>query len=296
VACFSYPDWIGPVYERAASGGARALAALARWVDLLEVNVSHYRVPDAAVASRWLAATADRPTFRFTAKLWRGYTHGPEQPTRADHAAMRSFLDALAADGRLDAVLAQFPPTLRADARARAYVVRLVEHVRGHRLAVEFRHDSWDRDDVRDELTRAGASWVVADWTPGPGWIDPRPLATSPLAYVRLHGRSEAWYQRGVGRDRRYDYLYAADELAAWVARIRRLREVAASVVVVANNHYGGQAVANALELKALLAGARVPGPASLVAAFPRLESSVDPVAPAPGVDPSAGGWFNPPG
>jgi uncharacterized protein YecE (DUF72 family) len=294
-AGFSYPDWIGPVYARGTIG-VRALSSLARWVDLLEVNVSHYRIPSPATARAWRAATADRPAFRFTAKLWRGYTHGPPAPSRADHAAQRAFFDAMAEDGRLDAVLAQFPPSFRAGPRERAYVARLAGHVAGHRLAVEFRDASWDTDEVRAELSAAGTAWVVGDWTPGPGWIEPRALASAPLAYVRLHGRNPAWYRRGVGRDVRYDYSYGPEELAAWAERVRRLRAVAASVVVVANNHFGGQAVANALELRALLGGAPVPGPASLVAAFPRLAGRVVPEAPSARMDPADGGWFNHPG
>lgn len=293
-AGFSYPDWIGPVFPR--GGTEPPLAALARWVDLLEVNVSHYRTPSPRVAQGWLAATAAWPSFRFTAKLHRGYTHGPAAPTRADHAAQRAFFDALAADGRLLAVLAQFPPSFRPGPRARAYVVRLADHVRPHPLAVEFRHDAWDADDVRDALAQAGIAWVVGDWTRGPGWIEPRDLVTAPLAYVRLHGHSPHWYRPGVGRDARYDYLYGPEELAAWQARIARLRRAAATVVVVANNHFGGQALANALELRAALRGAPVPAPASLVRAFPRLAASVV-AEPAPGpppgaVDPSDPGWF----
>jgi len=262
-------------------------------MDLLEVNVSHYRIPSPATAAAWLATTAARPAFRFTAKLWRGYTHGPPAPTRTDHAAQRAFLDALAVDGRLDAVLAQFPPSFRAGARERAYVARLPRHVEGHRLAVEFRHASWDTDDVRAELCDAGAAWVVGDWTPGPGWIEPGPHVTAPLAYVRLHGRNPAWHRRGVGRDTRYDYLYGPEELDAWAERIRRLRAAAAAVVVVTNNHFGGQAVANALELSSRLRGERVAGPASLVAAFPRLTAYVAPEPSPAGVDPPDGGWFN---
>lgn len=293
-AGFSYPDWIGPVFPRA--GAPRPLAALARWVDLLEVNVSYYRIPPPRVAEGWLAATATRPSFRFTAKLHRGYTHGPAAPSRADHAAQRAFLDALDADRRLLAVLAQFPPSFRPGPRARAYVLRLAEHLRPHPLAVEFRHDAWDADDVREALAQEGIAWVVGDWTRGPGWIEPRDLVTAPLAYVRLHGHSPHWYRPGAGRDARYDYLYGPEELRAWHERVTRLRRAAATVVVVANNHFGGQALANALELRSLLHGAPVPGPASLVCAFPRLAASVaiEPAAaPPPGaVDPSDPGWF----
>lgn len=292
-AGFSYPDWVGPVYGGRPASGPEALARLASWVDLLEVNVSHYRVPPAATAGAWLRATSGRPGFRFTAKLHRAYTHGPDAPTRAAHREMRAFLDALAADGRLVAALAQFPPTFRHGARELAYARRLATHFAGVPLAVELRDASWDRDDVRDALAEAGATWVVADWTPGPGWIEPRTVATPRLAYVRLHGRNPDWYVRGVGRDRRYDHLYARADVEAFAARVAALRALAATVVVVANNHFGGQAVANALELKALVGGAPVPGPASLVAAFPRLADLVAPEAPGGTMGPERGAWFN---
>lgn len=293
-AGFSYPDWAGPVFGGRPGSGPDALATLSRWVDLLEVNVSHYRVPSPQTAEAWLRATRERPGFRFTAKLHRAYTHGPDAPTRAEHRAMRAFLDALGADGRLVGALAQFPPTFHHSPRTLAYVRRLVEHFAGVPLAVEVRDASWDRAEVFDALAAAGATWVVADWTPGPGWIEARTVASPRLGYVRLHGRNPAWYQRGVGRDRRYDHLYPRADLEAFAARVAALRALAASVVVVANNHFGGQAVANALELKAIVEGAPVPGPASLVEAFPSLADVVRPEAPGGTVGPPAGGWFNP--
>jgi uncharacterized protein YecE (DUF72 family) len=276
-AGFSYPDWVGPVWPTARPGGRSPLERLCRWVDLLEVNVSHYRIPPPSTAEAWRRATADRPGFRFTAKLWRGYTHGPDRPTRADHRAMLDFLASLAADGRLEAVLAQFPPSFRASARTEAYVHRLAGHFEGHRLAVEFRDVSWGTADVRAGLDAHGLAWVVADLPPGPRSLPVEDHALGALAYVRLHGRSDVWYRPGVGRDARYDYLYGPEELAAWTARIRALAERSATTVVVANNHYAGKALANALELKSLLEDRPVPGPASLVEAFPRLAPRVLP-------------------
>lgn len=278
-AGFSYPDWAGPVYGGRQPPGPAALAFLAAHVGLLEVNVSHYRIPAPTTASSWLRATEARAGFRFTAKLWRGYTHGPEKPTQKDHAAMLAFLGALAADGRLLGVLAQFPPSLHAAPRTEAYVLRLADHVAPHRLAVEFRDASWDRDDVRAGLAEAGIAWVVADLPEGPRSVVPRPVTTAPLAYVRLHGRSPAWSEPGVGRDRRYDYLYGPDEIAPWLERIARLRSQAERTVVVANNHYGGKAMANALEILAGAERRRVAVPPSLLAAYPRLAEVAEPSA-----------------
>ena len=276
-AGFSYRDWALPVWGGRAPAGPEALAALASWVDLLEVNVSHYRIPAAATADAWGAAVAGSPDFRFTAKVWKGFTHGPERPTKRDLADLLAFFAALARGGRLLAALAQFPPSFRATPRREAYVHRLKDHLLPHPLAVEFRDASWDTDEVRAGLAERGIAWVAADLPPGPRAIAPRPVATAPLAYVRLHGRSPAWYEPGAGRDRKYDHLYDAAELAPWVDRIARLRERAARVVVVTNNHYAGKALANALELKAALEGGPVDVPAPLLAAYPRLAAVARP-------------------
>ena len=70
--------------------------------------------------------------------------------------------------------------------------------------------------------------------------------------------------------EQRYNYLYKADELKPWV---ERAWEIAADpstqeVYVVTNNHYKGKAVANALMMKSMLTGAKVPAPAGVVEAY----------------------------
>ena len=50
-----------------------------------------------------------------------------------------------------------------------------------------------------------------------------------------------------------------------------RIAEGAERSVVITNNHYGGQAVANALELKHLLTGVKPPAPETLRLAYPKL-------------------------
>jgi uncharacterized protein YecE (DUF72 family) len=276
-AGFSYPDWIGPVWGGVPAArpgrGAREhpLERLSTWVDLLEVNVSHYRIPAPGTAQAWLRHTAARPGFRFTAKVWRGFTHGPERPSVADLAAMRAFLAALASDGRLLAALAQFPPSFRRGERELAYVLRLADHFEGVALACEFRHPGWDREDVLAALRARGIAWVAPDFPAGPRAAPVGAHVTSDLAYVRFHGRSAAWNEPGAGRDRKYDHLYSPEELAPWTSRIEDMRRSAARTVVVFNNHYSGKALVNALEWKAADTGERVEVPASLVEAYPRL-------------------------
>ena len=100
---------------------------------------------------------------------------------------------------------------------------------------------------------------------------------TGTRGYLRCHGRrQDAWFEFGDDRGARYDYLYSPEELEDLAARTRELREKARETYVIFNNHPGGQAVANALELMhRLTPGRGVTVPPPLLAAFPRLAATV---------------------
>ena len=115
---------------------------------------------------------------------------------------------------------------------------------------------------------------------------------TAPLAYFRFHGRNATkWFGPDTSNEQRYNYLYSEDELAPWVERIRgaglRAAALAAgtgtkgSLYAILNNHFRGQAVANAIELNAILTGAKPEIPATLAEAYPRLARVVPTKEPA---------------
>ena len=104
--------------------------------------------------------------------------------------------------------------------------------------------------------------------------LPPMSIATSPLGYVRFHGRNyKDWFRKEAGRDDRYNYLYSPEELNEWVKRIDELKKNANEVFVVTNNHFQGQAVCNALQLQSLLGISCPPIPESLKKAFPMLST-----------------------
>ena len=74
-AGWSYPDWKGQVYPKPQPRGFDPLRYLAQDVDAVEVNSTFYRIPDPTMTRRWVTCVDDHPTFRFTAKLWEGFTH-----------------------------------------------------------------------------------------------------------------------------------------------------------------------------------------------------------------------------
>ncbi|MBI3272776.1 MAG: DUF72 domain-containing protein [Planctomycetes bacterium] len=293
-AGWSYPDWEGVVYPPKPGRAFRHLAYLARFFNCVEVNSTFYRPPTPALAAGWAEQVSDHPTFRFTLKLWQRFTHehphdGP--PTDADLRTWKDGLAPLAASGRLAAVLWQFPWSFRNAEVNRRHLARLAQALPEAPAIVEVRHSSWNSPATLRFLGDLGLAFANIDQPALRDCIGPTAHRTSPrLAYVRLHGRNQAdWFRQDAGRDARYDYYYSAAELDGWAERTRELLASTEAVFVIANNHYRGQAPANALQLKARLTeGGRVPVPADLLAHFQDLAAVAVPAPsdPAPSPEP----------
>jgi uncharacterized protein YecE (DUF72 family) len=252
VAGWDYPDWQGVVYPPGLKGTER-LSFLAGLFGVVEINVTFYRPVAAKITERWLEAVLAHADFRFTAKLWSLFTHGRR----------------LAA-----AELAQFPYSFHHTEENRAYLVMLKEALQGFPLAVEVRHRSWQRREVQEFLAEAGLDFVNIDQPMVSYPMGATRWVTGARGYLRCHGRrKESWFEFGEDRAARYDYLYSPEELEDLVARVRELEEKAPEVYVIFNNHPGGQAVANGLDLSYLLMGRKFPLPPCLLAAFPRLRA-----------------------
>lgn len=285
-AGWEYPDWAGVVYPKPPPRGFDRLRHLAGYFDTVEVNATFYRPFSAAVAARWCERIEGHPRFRFGAKVWRRFTHERDTPFGAAEVdEAREALDRIHEEGRLGAALLQFPWSFRRDDAAEEWLRALFRAFEGLPLVVEVRHASWDSPEVLAELSEAGVGIVNVDQPLHRGSLRPAARVTAGVAYVRVHGRNyRDWFRKGAGRDARYDYLYSPAELEPWARRIRALATVAPradapesgpdglrDVYVVTNNHFRGQAVANAKMLEAMVEGRRAEVPAELVARFEEL-------------------------
>jgi uncharacterized protein YecE (DUF72 family) len=271
-AGWEYPDWAGRVYPHPAPRGFDRLRHLARFFSTVEVNATFYRPFPADVAARWCERVADVPAFRFGAKVWRRLTHERDAAYGADDVtAARAALDRLAAEGRLGAALLQFPWSFRRAPASEEWLRGVLRALEGLPLVVEVRHASWDAPEVLAELAEAGAGIVNVDQPLFHASIRPGARVTSPVAYVRVHGRNyREWFRKGAGRDARYDYLYSRGELAPWAERVKELAASprAPDVYVVTNNHFRGQAAANAKMLESMVEGHPVVAPPELCSAY----------------------------
>jgi uncharacterized protein YecE (DUF72 family) len=277
-AGWSYADWRGRVYPEGAGSKFDTLALVAKYFDTAEINSSFYRPPSPVTARSWLKRIEHNPNFVFTAKLFRSFTHERGQATSEDEKAFREGIDPLAEAGKLGAVLIQFPWSFRNDRAERAYLNQLVERFQEYPLVVELRHESWNDPRILQTLEDLGVGLCDIDQPLFADSIKPSAEVTSPIGYIRLHGRNyQNWFREEANVVERYDYLYSRDELEPWVERIRQVSEKARQTFVIANNHARGQSLVNAFEVMALVDEQRVPGPARLLENYPRLAESVEP-------------------
>jgi uncharacterized protein YecE (DUF72 family) len=277
-AGWSYKDWEGIVYPEKPGKKFDPLEYLSRFFDTIEVNSSFYRPPAPSTTRSWANRVAANKQFTFTAKLHRVFTHERGKATKDDEKAFREGIDVLAKAGKLGSVLLQFPWSFKNTADDRIYLGKLLERFRQYPLVVEVRHASWNNEEVYEWFEERGVGVCNIDQPLFSKSIRPQALTTSPVGYVRLHGRNyQNWFREKAPRDERYNYLYSVDELDPWLVRIKQVAKQTRETYVITNNHFRGQAVVNAVEIKAALKEKPVPAPAPLFEVYPRLADSATP-------------------
>jgi uncharacterized protein YecE (DUF72 family) len=276
-AGWSYKDWAGQVYPKPQPRGFDPLTYLAKYFDVIEINSSFYRIPEPKTTARWMERVANHPRFRFTAKLWQGFTH-EGTASAADEATFRQAMAPLHEAGRLGAVLLQFPYRFHHTAENRAVLRRLAEAFHAYPLVLEIRHRSWDRPQVYEFLQELQMGFCNIDQPQVSYSIGLTAHVTSPVGYLRLHGRNAAaWFAEAGDAAERYNYSYAGEEIEARRETAERISRRARETYLITNNHFRGQAVLNALELRSHLRRSPVAVPPPLLAAYPELRQIATP-------------------
>jgi len=245
------------------------LAWYAEHFDTVEVDSTFYRLPSESAVAGWAERTP--PEFTMHVKAFglmtrhpvkaevlpedlraelpvdeRGRVDRPPRELRAE--VFRRFLAALEplrAAGKLGGILFQLPPYIVYKDASLEYLEWAREQLGEHEMLVEFRHISWLDDEHRAAtlafLEQIGAGYVVVD---APRSETARNLVptvvatTSPMAYVRFHGRNLAtWNKRGGSAAERFDYLYSDEELGEWLEPLSELAGQAEQAFAFFNNN-----------------------------------------------------------
>lgn len=226
---WQYPDWKGRFYPNDVPQ-REWLAYFSERFPAVEINNTFYMLPKDETFVRWRESSASG--FVFAVKASRFITH--IRRLRDCRDPLRLFWSRCRRLGKkLGPVLFQLPPNFQADLGRLESFLRLLPG--SMRAAFEFRHPSWETDEVHAALDAAGCALVVAD-RPG---ARPPDVVTGGWSYVRFHqGRPAA---PGYTRDklRRYaDRLIEADARETWA---------------FFNNDTGGAAIRDAATLTELL-------------------------------------------
>ena len=250
------------------------LAYYAEHFNTVEINATFYGQPRAEVSRAWVERTP--AGFEFSVKLYQKFTHPRmfegrlrksipaeedaiaelARPNAADLDEFRRGIDPLASSGKLGAILAQFPPSFKNGEAEQAYLVGLLESLRGYRVAVELRHRSWsDRfGQTIALLNEHDAAFVHIDEPKFRTSIRQNQLPNiTTFYYLRAHGRNAKKWWHHEHKDERYDYLYSAAEMAEFSETLKAVRQIVPKTYAYMNNHADAKSVANAVELKHFL-------------------------------------------
>ena len=266
-----YKDWEGIVYPSPKPPKFDPLEYLARYFTTVEINSTYYGPASPKTAASWISRVSDHPDFKFTAKLWKRFTHERKSAwTRAEVKEARAAFDQMMKSGRLGALLIQFPWSFRRTDENREWLDDVTRTFQSFPLVLEVRHSSWNTPAFYDELAERSIGFVNIDQPLFHDSIKPSASVTSPVGYIRVHGRNyRDWFRKGAGVEARYDYLYSREELKPWAERAKEVDSVADETFVVTNNHYKGKAAANTVMLKSLVTGRKSEAPPSLIEEYP---------------------------
>jgi uncharacterized protein YecE (DUF72 family) len=286
-------------YPKGVRSAEERLRHYAEHFSTVEVDSTYYRLPDESMVARWAERTPDGFVMHVKAYALmtrhpvkaeqlpadlreaapvddRGRVDRPPRELRAEvFARFRRALEPLRAAGKLGGILLQFPSYVVYKERSLDYLRWAVDQLDGDRALVEFRHRSWLDEENRTRtlalLEELGAAHVVVDApkTEAKNLVPTVVAVTSPLAYVRMHGRNaKTWNVRGGSASDRFDYLYSPEELREWVGPLREIVEAAEEAYVLFNNNRwsrrnGGelaaQAPSNAATLRGILVEEGIP-------------------------------------
>jgi uncharacterized protein YecE (DUF72 family) len=255
---WQYRDWRGAFYPERLPV-SQWLEHYATLFPTVENNGTFYRLPVAGTVASWRARTP--AGFVMAVKASRYLTHIRRLRQPAEPVGRQLGVAANLGD-RLGPVLLQLPPTMRADPAAldeclRQFAVQFAslaqsklahsELAQGeppasrpgqHRVCVEFRHESWLTQDVRDVLAAHDAAlcWSDRRGRPlGPLW------RTADWGYLRFHeGAAQPWPH------------YGPQALRTWLRRIADTFPPKADVFAYFNNDQHAAAPADAEALMKL--------------------------------------------
>jgi uncharacterized protein YecE (DUF72 family) len=231
---WSYDHWQGSLYPHGTARWER-LGYYVQQYGSVELNSSFYKWPTNTAFRSWQRRLPSG--FLLSVKAPRHLTHtkrlyAPERWIERIKACWHELGDKRAV------LLVQLSPNFALDLERLRYFLQQVPH--WIKLSIEFRHESWHQEPVFELLEHYGAAYCIMSGANLPCVL----RATAPFVYVRLHGPD---------RQHLYGGSYSDADLQWWASRILEWNGQGKDIYAYFNNDGDGNAVRNAITLRAFL-------------------------------------------
>ncbi|WKZ23514.1 MAG: DUF72 domain-containing protein [Candidatus Brocadiaceae baterium WH-1] len=250
---FSFQDWIGTVYPPGIKKGDM-LSYYEKHLGfkITEINATYYTIPSPKSFAGMIKKTSS--DFDFTVKAHKSLTHEIRENNTGkfidNKEAFERFLYSigpLQKEGRLLAVLAQFPYSFHTTEENYNYIRTFQERLKNLPLVVEFRNGNWHNQKSIAFLKDNHIGYCAVDEPKYKNLMPYNPMVTTDLGYFRFHGRNPRWFQASAAE--RYDYLYSKEELQSFLPDIENIARSVSKTIVMFNNCHAGKSVINAKQL-----------------------------------------------
>jgi uncharacterized protein YecE (DUF72 family) len=247
---FEKGGWVGSFYPDAQT---KRLRYYSEFFPSAELDATFYQKFYSKMTSGTFygMVKATPQEFQFSVKTPETVTHTKLMDVKK--GAVESFYDflekisPLKKANKLGAILMQLPPSfsVKEFKEVQDFLDRIPA---GYDYALEFRHASWQTEGPWEMLRHYNVAAVMTD-SPDPklSYLSDV-ILTADHSFIRFHGRNKGYW---------YNYLYEEEELKPWTEKINKITDdtKAKKLRIYFNNHYGGKAVANAIQFKELIEG-----------------------------------------
>ena len=242
--------WVGSFYPDAQT---RRLRYYSEFFPSAELDATFYQKFYSKMTSGTFygMVNATPQEFQFSVKAPENVTHTKLMDVKKGAVeSLHDFLEKISPlkkANKLGAILLQLPPS---------FSVKEFKGVEGfldriptdYDYALEFRHASWQTEGPWEMLRHYNVATVMTD-SPDPklSYLSDV-ILTADHSFIRFHGRNKGYW---------YNYLYEEEELKPWTEKVNKITNdpKAKKLRIYFNNHYGGKAVANAIQFKELVEG-----------------------------------------
>ncbi len=224
---WSYDGWIGPFYPKG-SNSSNFLKLYSKVFDTVEIDSTYYRVPNRNSVMNWERTTP--ANFLFSPKFPGEITH--KNGLNVSSNMVSEFLEPMNILGKkLGPILIQLPAFITYQSSLNV-LMDFMRHLPPEvRFAIEFRHESWFRQEIYNLLETYNISMV---WSDIPMAKVPA-IRTTDFVYLRLVGdRSIESKDFGVVK------IDRNESILRWAKEINQVKDDIKNVFVFANNHYQG--------------------------------------------------------